>query len=142
MSAAGQNTQLIFVYGSLKIGFGSHALLERYNADFMHEGMTLNAAFSMKSLGRFPGVFRNGDEAIWGEVYKVTDKGLDACDRLEGHPHFYRRHEVDIVTDQGHVVTAWMYLLPNNQPAQHNSYGRIKVEEIDGIKIASWIDPD
>lgn len=142
MSESEQNTHLVFVYGSLKMGFGNHGVLQYSGAEPVAEGMTLHDGFSMESLGGFPGVYADGDMAIWGEVYEVTDEGLAACDRLEGHPRFYQRHEVEIVTDEGDIVTAWMYILPSERLYRHGGRERVEIEVIDGIKIANWIEAD
>jgi len=78
----------IFVYGSLLAGLHNHHVLR--GAPLVGPARTL-PAFTMFSLGGFPGVVRGGQTAIEGEVYEVDAATLAALDQLEGHPRFYRR---------------------------------------------------
>ncbi|MGI0012505.1 MAG: gamma-glutamylcyclotransferase family protein [Nitrososphaera sp.] len=95
----------IFVYGSLKKGFGNHGLLAISNSKFLGSAKT-HPIFTMVDFGTFPGCLINGETAIHGEVYEITDEVLAWLDKLEGHPNFYRR--VEISSTLGPV---WMYVL-------------------------------
>ena len=103
----------MFVYGSLRKGFGNHYLLERSN--YLGEALT-DAAFTMLHLGGYPGVVRAGSTQILGEVYEVDDKTLSRLDRLEGHPSFYRRTPIRVT--EGSNADRWQdvetYLLPTD----------------------------
>ena len=71
----------VFVYGTLKEGFGNHRVLRdsRKLCDATIEG------FDMISLGAFPGII-TGSDTIYGEVYEVTDTSvMRGLDSLEGH---------------------------------------------------------
>ena len=102
---------LVFVYGSLKKGFGNHRLLE--DADFLQNDTIQN--HTMYSLGAFPAIVPddNADVPVKGELYSVTNDELLRLNRLEGYsgdnnPHnLYERKE--IVTDNGHV--AYVYYM-------------------------------
>ena len=106
--------KLIFIYGSLLSGgsgkaegaFGNHRVIE--DAKFLGEHVTA-PEFTMISLSSFPGVVENGETAIIGEVYEVTDAIFASLDRLEGYPSFYGRKQ--ITTAYGN---AWIYLLPKS----------------------------
>lgn len=110
----------VFVYGSLKKGFGNHGVIR--NGEFVGEGVTANPAWNMFSMGGFPGVVR-GDKRLSGEVYIVDEEGLRHLDQLEGNGHFYTREIVP--TSEG---DAWMYVLPDDD-RQHDMDG---VEEVNG----------
>lgn len=72
-----------FVYGTLKEGHGNHRILENCKkvGDF-----TTEPEFTMIHLGGFPGVLRDGETAIKGELYEVEDESVEArLDRLEGY---------------------------------------------------------
>lgn len=112
-------THTVFVYGSLLSGLGNHGLLVRNNARALGQGST-RAAFTMISLGAFPGVIESGDTAVTGELYEVDDRGLAALDMLESNGRFYTRAEHEIDTDSGSVV-AWIYLLPVSYLAERSS---------------------
>jgi gamma-glutamylcyclotransferase (GGCT)/AIG2-like uncharacterized protein YtfP len=103
-------THTVFVYGSLLSGLGNHGLLQRHDARALGNGRTADA-FTMISLGAFPGVIEKGDTAIEGELYEVDDDGVAGLDMLEGNGSFYTREQKLIRTDGGTVV-AWIYLLP------------------------------
>lgn len=82
---------LVFVYGSLKQGFGNHSLL----ADSTKLGTHVTPPeYSMYSLGAYPYVKVGGYTAIHGEVYEVDDETMGDLDRLEGVPVFYNRHPI------------------------------------------------
>lgn len=92
----------VFVYGSLKRGYGNHALLT--DEDFLKEART-KAEYTLVSLGSFPGVLDRGDTAIAGEVYDVSQETLRRLDILEGHPTFYRRTEIEV---EGESVSIYL----------------------------------
>lgn len=103
--------EYLFVYGTLKKGFGNHDLLE--SANFIGEGFT-ESKYKMLSLGGFPGVV-DGTKEIWGELYQVEN--LNSIDTLEGYPNFYGRERTTIYipfTDRWKKVKlteAWIYKL-------------------------------
>lgn len=103
----------VFVYGTLKRGFGNSVLLNE--AEFVQEAVT-EPKYTMRNLGFFPGVQLEGNTPISGEIYKVTDKEMERLDRLEGYPSFYNRTQIGI---PGLEVTPWMYFLPK-EGYQHN----------------------
>lgn len=105
----------VFVYGTLKHGFGNHRALLR-DATFVGKGTTI-LPFVMRSNGGFPVVLRHrADESeiahnISGEIYEVNDRTLAQLDGLEGHPNWYEREEVTVdVADTGVQQSCWMYI--------------------------------
>jgi gamma-glutamylcyclotransferase (GGCT)/AIG2-like uncharacterized protein YtfP len=82
----------VFVYGTLKKGYGNHGLLQRCNAEFVGTASLPN--YNMRHLGGFPAIYRTaaGYPAVKGEIYWVNADGLVALDRLEGvDSGLYRR---------------------------------------------------
>jgi gamma-glutamylcyclotransferase (GGCT)/AIG2-like uncharacterized protein YtfP len=65
-----------------------------------------------------------GRDAVPGELYRVTRATLAATDRLEGHPHFYRRQEVEL-EDGRRALT---YLLADG-PRLHPRGKKPRLEE-------------
>ena len=98
----------VFVYGTLLSGEPNHRLLA--DAELVGAART-EPDFDLVSLGAFPAMIAGGATAIAGEVYEVDRPTLDALDRLEGHPRFYRRRAVRL--DDGGEVLA--YLLTPDQ---------------------------
>jgi len=100
----------VFVYGTLLAGEPNHRLLRR--SRLVCEATTADG-FALHNLGPFPGMVRATTGHVRGEVYEVDDATLAALDRLEGHPKFYRRTEVEL--DSGETVST--YLLCPSQVA-------------------------
>jgi gamma-glutamylcyclotransferase (GGCT)/AIG2-like uncharacterized protein YtfP len=113
--------QLLFVYGTLKRGFGNNLLLR--NAEFVGEATTVESdAFVMLTNGRFPAVHRGIGHAVSGELYRVAPEELRRVDELENHPDWYVRQEVETTGGK-----AWMYFL-----RPEGSYWRT-VEPVNGV---------
>lgn len=106
----------VFVYGSLKKGFGNHSLIQQ--SKFIGAAETL-PVFTMVSMGSFPACMVDGETIIKGEIYEVSDDTLQTLDWLEGHPRFYKR--IKVATNLGE---SWMYIL--NDPANSRSSEVIK----------------
>ena len=85
----------LFVYGTLKGGFGLNPILgdER---KFIGHGRLIG--YWMFHLGRYPSIVKANDDmwAIHGEVYDITDENLKRVDQAEGHPSFYQRTKVEV----------------------------------------------
>ena len=100
----------LFVYGTLKKNFSNHHLLR--TAEFCGKGRT-QQKYAMYVDG-IPYVVRNQQTSfIYGELYLIDACQLERIDRLEGHPEWYCREQVQIIHDQRKIVTAWMYLFPD-----------------------------
>lgn len=103
----------LFVYGSLKQGFGNHDFLEGSRCLGTYD--TSDANYRMISMGSYPGVVElDGQDEhcyILGELYEVDDDTLARVDRLEGNGSFYTRKIVEL-SETDDTIEAWMYLLP------------------------------
>lgn len=98
--------EYLFVYGTLKRGQANHRYLK--GAEFIGEGESVEK-FVMFDIG-VPVVTRDKKVAsIKGELYRVSPEILKRCDKLEGHPRYYRREKVKVVV-KGEEFEAWMYL--------------------------------
>ena len=117
-------TTRVFVYGSLKRGFGNNVLLD--DAKFVSEDMTL-PSWVMFSLGWFPGVAPGGQEytyMIKGEVYECNDAVIATLDRLESNGRFYTREIVPMKSG----MEAWMYVLPSKDQYSGKEGGIVQEE--------------
>lgn len=114
----------VFVYGTLLSGEPNHRLLDR--ASLIGEART-QPIFDLVTLGPFPAMIPGGATAVCDEVYEVDRPTLDALDRLEGHPRFYRRRPIRLA-DGGEVLA---YLLSPEQ-----ARGRTRIPSGD------WTDAD
>jgi gamma-glutamylcyclotransferase (GGCT)/AIG2-like uncharacterized protein YtfP len=110
----------VFVYGTLLAGEPNHRLLAR--ARRVCEAAT-GEGFALFDLGAFPGMVRAREgSVVVGEVYEVDGPTLEALDRLEGHPSFYRRTEITLAPPMD-AEPVWTYLLRPEQVA-----GRKRIE--------------
>lgn len=100
---------LVFVYGTLKKGFGNNRLL--VGAKSLGEFTTAYPNFIMSGrFNAFPYVSRTEENGhfIKGELYLVESSDMmDSLDCLEGHPEFYRREKVKISNGD----EAYMYMV-------------------------------
>lgn len=114
-------TRKLFVYGSLKRGFGNHSILG--NSLFQCKGETIDLLV-MLDLGSFPACILPTQEdlphltSIKGEVYIVDDDTFDRVEHLEGYPSFYDRMEIPIKlnpnTDLESIEDIPIYFLRDN----------------------------
>lgn len=103
-------SHFVFVYGTLKTGESNHHFLAGRKAMFAEvDGIVLHACPGYPFAGYGSGTAR-------GEVYEVDDATLELLDRLEEHPHWYKR---ELVTARllGHNGSSrekrvWIYLHP------------------------------
>lgn len=98
------NNHSVFVYGTLKKGFGNHLFLK--DQKFCGEALIRGTLVSLKW---FPGYIATGNDVVKGEVYSVDDETLKRLDHLEGHPRFYERREVKL---EDNAKRVWCYCLP------------------------------
>ena len=107
----------VFVYGTLKKGFGNHRIVTASNGARVGSATTLQVFFRMHSInGMYPGVVITSEDGggelgcgpIKGEVYRVDS--IDLFDSLEGYPNLYTRQVIDVVLASGETQTAWIYL--------------------------------
>lgn len=103
------NSILVAVYGSLKSGESNNGLL--INSELLGSGTTL-PNYDLLDFKAYPGAIP-GTNSLRVEVWNVDSDTLLRLDRLESHPHFYKREEIVITLDSGAIVTAWMYIITN-----------------------------
>jgi gamma-glutamylaminecyclotransferase len=115
----------VAVYGTLKNGFGNHQLLE--SSYWAGDGKTVHAfpleIDGLPYLHDASGVGHRVDV----EVYEVDDATLADLDRLEGHPHFYKRRKTWITMEDWSNCEAWVYFvqtrdLPTKRSDMHQTY--------------------
>lgn len=94
----------VFVYGTLKKGYGNHGTLGE--SKFLRN---CSAFGILLQLGGFPGFLPvSTGMPVEGELYEVPDKAtLDRLDRLEGHPSHYTREKINLIG--GEMVWTYVY---------------------------------
>lgn len=104
----------VFVYGTLKMGFGNHATLSGASYDpAKHKCLTLDKFAMIGKDNAFPYVVEEDDDFgkyIKGELYNVDKHIMARLDTLEGYPHHYHRKVIQVVPETGGVpISAWIY---------------------------------
>lgn len=84
---------LVFVYGTLLKGEYNHHVLGW--AQFVGTTKT-PPKYDLFNLGSYPAMVAGGSTAVKGELYAVDDEILSRLDRLEGHPEYYERIEIQL----------------------------------------------
>ena len=104
----------MFVYGTLMSGFSNNRLLS--NSHLVDRGTTEEEYTLAVTSLPFPFLMEeDGNNYVSGEIYKVDEKTLNAIDQLEGHPEWYERKVVSIVTELGDKLQAWAYFMPKSK---------------------------
>lgn len=96
---------LVFVYGTLKKGFGNHTLLA--NSKFLGTDVVKDHTL-IQSPG-FPYMVESEGSQARGEVYEVDERIVRYLDALEGYPTHYQKKEIR--TEGGREVFTY-YLDP------------------------------
>ena len=99
----------VFVYGTLKKGYGNSGLLS--GAKFLGVDAVEDHLLILPSF--FPYAFPWKSGTIYGEVYEVDEPTLRSLDRLEGYPTHYQRKQVE--TTNGHKDVYMYYLDPRKE---------------------------
>ena len=115
---------LLFVYGTLRIGFGN-PVARRLHAAAAYLGPAAAPGGQLVDLGSYPGFIpaENGGFTVQGDLFRLPEDGalLSLLDDYEGcsndpaKPGEYRREKRRVFPRDGGAVTAWVYLL--NRPA-------------------------
>jgi len=108
--------QLIFVYGTLKVGGRNAGLTDRIRT-IVRTG-TIHGELYSTGFG-YPAAFNidKTEKLIVGEVHSFTDihAALDLCDKLEGYidycnpANLYNRTSTQCRLGTGELVECWVY---------------------------------
>jgi gamma-glutamylcyclotransferase (GGCT)/AIG2-like uncharacterized protein YtfP len=109
---------LLFVYGTLRRGFGRHGLLGRLGARYAGMGTVQGELFH---LGDFPGAQRSNSASarIVGELYRLPSpsRAFRTLDKVEGFcprdpaSSLFARETTEVVFTEGGRAVAWVYWL-------------------------------
>ena len=102
----------VFVYGTLKRGYGNNALLQENGSIFIKTTIPARPLFDLVDLGHFPGLIP-GFFYVQGELYNVSEEIIQRLDWLEGHPDFYYRQTIMIQGPNSTPLEAETYFIRN-----------------------------
>lgn len=111
LSAPPTNEHRVFVYGTLLTGeCNARWARGARRTPAWTRGTIYDTGFG------FPAFTREGDTRIVGELLACDDGQFESMDRLEGCPRLYRRERIEVFTESGGRVAAWVYIM-NSLPA-------------------------
>ena len=107
---------LLFVYGTLRRGFGLHHHLKRMGAEFVASGTVQAEIFD---LGEFPGARKSArpGKEVEGELFRLhkMEMSLRVLDQVEGIQNpgrgFFKRGTAEVKLPNGERRLAWIYWL-------------------------------
>jgi gamma-glutamylaminecyclotransferase len=117
-------THAIAVYGTLKQGYSNyyHYLLD---ATYVDSAVTIDK-YPLVIDGLPYMVEEKGvGQQVEVDVFMVSDSELAEVDRLESHPNWYQRKQVDVQTIDGDIISVWIYFNPTidiHNKQLHSSY--------------------
>lgn len=97
----------IFVYGTLRKGGSNFGLMK--DANFIAKG-TVGGV--LLDYGGYPALVSrpHGYTLVHGEIYDVDAPTLARLDKMEGHPHYYRRTMLAVNLGSAHTYPADTYV--------------------------------
>lgn len=114
----------------LYVAYGSNLHLEQMrfrcpDAKVFGKGVLKNYSLTFWGNSRgngvatvLPGANTDVPVALW-EISKADEASLD---RYEGFPHLYRKENIDVLMDDGTVVTGMVYLMNYGRPTYPSDY--------------------
>ncbi|MCD8498072.1 MAG: gamma-glutamylcyclotransferase [Alphaproteobacteria bacterium] len=133
---------LVFVYGSLKRGYYAHHRMK--DATFAGEALTREPHYRMVAFPwsstpneSYPGILRDGQGHISGEVYQASAGLLAELDVFEIVGRDYIREKIDLADGR----SAWAYLSINiEEQGVLNAHKRIGYQA--NTSIYCWLKND
>lgn len=112
-----QITNKVFVYGTLKRGYGNNSLLK--NSTFIGNATSLESTYLTFCNGGFPmtiDTFESDKYKIYGELYEINDMyTMVRLDMLESNGSLYTRDIKEFVCENtNEKMIAWIYLYNRN----------------------------
>ncbi len=95
--------------------YGSNMNLEHMRRlcgwDFRLHDIAILEDFDLDADGRgYINIRPQAGKKVWGVVFEVGEKSIQALDDFEGVPDVFERKEVEILTDSGEKLASWVYL--------------------------------
>lgn len=98
-------------YGTLMKGFHNHVLLEQPDVTFLGNTKT-EPKFTMYSLGSFPAITLEGNDAIEIEVYDIKNENiLKRIDVLEGYKANYKYNFYNKIAISTEFGAVYIYII-------------------------------
>ena len=103
----------LFIYGTLQKGMSNQSFLPD-EAIVNRQKATIKGELYWVERGCYPALLLEGHDTIYGELVEIKSEYfasvLKNCDRLEGHPSFYKREQVNVNLSNGETVECYSYI--------------------------------
>ena len=103
----------VFVYGTLKQGWGGNSILEGAKklgvAETRKRYSVIGSGFPRAFAEDDPNFQKELSGYLIGEAYEVSEKMMERMDYYEGHPDFFERKKVVVTLENDEKIIAWMY---------------------------------
>lgn len=96
----------VFTYGTL---MSNHPRHETYMASATLLGQGILENYALYDLGRYPGIIKEKDCKVLGEVYEVSEDMLRMLDDYEEEGSLYRREIVRVQVKE-ELLSAYTYI--------------------------------
>ena len=127
----------LFTYGTLRVGEPNAEIL-KFHSKFQETCITVDKFIMVtQTYKSFPFIFpvsfwpemASRAVNIVGDVYSVSDTGVKRCDKLEGHPDWYRRTTIPVKNITGQLMEVEAYILTQES---FKSLNKDKIIILDG----------
>lgn len=113
---------MLFVYGTLMNNYKNNYILTNSNKSIFKGCTKTMDKYSMFVMGNADG-YNNGKGVpfvnksistshIYGEVWEINNDTLIEIDKLEGHPGWYTRENIDVIIDNN-IINVYIYINNN-----------------------------
>lgn len=107
--------ELMFVYGTLKKGYGNHFIMD--GAKYLSEAYIVG--WEMRDLGGFPAITKSDGGKVHGEMYIVSPQVLkERISLRDTHPYLIEK----VKSDKG--FDAWVYYMEHETKSTVIESGR------------------
>ncbi|TVR19126.1 MAG: gamma-glutamylcyclotransferase [Balneolaceae bacterium] len=110
----------LFVYGTLRSDFPKKSPVKNILNLYAEWWCKATVKGKLHDIDWYPGLVpsHNPQDRVSGEIFRIMDEQslLSGLDEYEGcsenylEPHEYRREVIPVITEEGEIVLAWVYL--------------------------------
>jgi|TARA_Y100000034_G_C6809227_1_gene363564 gamma-glutamylcyclotransferase (GGCT)/AIG2-like uncharacterized protein YtfP len=127
----------LFIYGSLKRGFGNYDFMHYLETKFVVETCTLHPKYDLVGLGRFPGLI-DGEYWIAGELFDLPPEKLPQLDAFEGNGRLYIRKTIPVTHEGGLKAATYFYKHPEGCVPVETFYSG--TTDFPPDKVKTWVE--
>jgi gamma-glutamylcyclotransferase (GGCT)/AIG2-like uncharacterized protein YtfP len=114
----------IFIYDNMRLNQNKYFILRNIGAEFFHKGTTKdNLLLLGNKTKKTPLLFDvNFGSGVKGEIFKISEKGLNYLDSLDENKQLVKRKQKNILyndclckTNKLNTIECWIYIIDNKK---------------------------